>query len=109
MNRDEYKILWDKVVIFIDNFRRNPNIESLQEVKNLGTIEGAFYAGLVEKLSIDYKMTTPAWVYRDEFYLKEPVFPNGLKGESRIYTALECPLAFKLRNIFIGLNTFDRC
>jgi len=48
MNREEYKQLWRMIVIFLDDFRRNTNIESLQEIDSLGVIKGAFYAGIKE-------------------------------------------------------------
>ena len=109
MNRDDYKKLWDKVIHFVDEFRRNPKPESLQEVNDLSTIEGAFYAGVVEFLAKEHNIPVPEWVFDKKYYLSEPLFPNGLKGDSRIYTALESPLAFKTRNIYIGANTFNRC
>jgi len=49
------------------------------------------------------------WVFSSKYYLQNPVFLGGLKGEYRILIMLETPLSFKSRNIFIGANTFDRC
>ena len=109
MNREEYKKLWRMIVSFLDDFRRNPNPESLQEIDSLGIIEGAFYAGLVEEMAKEQNFSVPDWVYKDIYYLSEPLFFNGLTGDSRIITALESPLSFKTRNIFIGSNTFCRC
>ena len=109
MNKEESKKLWRMIVNFLDDFRRNPNPESLQEIDSLGIIEGAFYAGLVEEMAKEQKFSVPAWVYKENYYLSEPLFFNGLYGDSRIITALESPLSFKTRNIFIGADTFSRC
>jgi hypothetical protein len=110
MNRDEYRILWNEIIGFVDDFRRNPSLDKLIE-RNHYTNEtaNAFYAGVVEKLADEQNMTVPEWVFQEKYYLPEPVFLGGLKGEYRIYIMLETPLAFKIRNIFVGENILYRC
>ena len=108
-SQDEYELFWRKIITFVDDFRRQPEPQFLVENEELTTFEGAFYAALVEELAKEFEIAIPNWVYKKKYYLDEPVFPNGLKGDSRIYVALEAPLAFKIRNIYIGKNTFYRC
>jgi len=108
MNK-EYEQFWRKIISFVDNFRRQPDPLFLVENEELSSFEGAFYAAVVEELAKEFEISIPRWVYKKKYYLNEPVFPNGLKGDSRIYAALDAPLAFKTRNIYIGRNTFLRC
>ena len=110
MNRDEYRILWNEIISFVDEFRRNPSIDKLRdEPSYTNDIANAFYAGVVEELAKEQKLYVPQWAFNKKYYLPEPVFMGGWKGEYRILLMLETPLAFQIRNIFIGNNTFERC
>ena len=110
MNRDEYRILWNEIIRFVDDFRRNPSHDKLKERNDaMNDIANAFYAGVVEELAREQNMCAPQWVFQKKYYLPEPVFLGGLKGEYRIFVLLETPLAFKVRNIFVGDNVLDRC
>ena len=110
MNPNEYRILWNEVIRFVDDFRRNPNLEKIQKPPTYSNnVAQAFYAGVVEELTKEQNMNTPMWVFSPKYYLQNPVFLGGLKGIYRIFIMLETPLSFKARNIFIGANTFDRC
>ena len=110
MNRDEYRILWNDIVRFIDDFRRNPKVDKLKEKSGYtNDIANAFYAGVVEELAKEQNMVIPQWVFSKKYYLKEPAFLTDLKGEVKIFIMLETPLAFKTRNIFVGSDTLCRC
>ena len=108
MNKERYRIIWNEIIRFIDDFRLNPLPEKLKYNKYQDKIEGTFYAGVVEMLAKEQGLKIPSWVYNKKYYLSEPVFMGGFKGEYRILIMIETPLIFKIRNIFIGKNTFDR-
>ena len=109
MNRDEYRIFWNKIIRFVDDFRRDPSHDKLLEENDYkNDIANAFYAGVVEELAKEQNMSIPQWVFQNKYYLPEPVFLGGLKGEYRIFIIIETPLAFKIRNIFVGDNVLDR-
>ena len=110
MDRKEYGIFWNKIIRFVDDFRRNPSENKLKEsVVFTNDVAGAFYAGVVEELAKEQNMAVPQWVFQKKYYLYEPTFLTELKGEYRIFVALETPLAFKVRNIFVGADTLFRC
>ena len=109
MTKEEYKSFWNKIIYFVDDFRREPVEDKLREVNIENQMAAAFYAAVVEVLAKEKKMPVPKWVYHEKYYLKEPAFPGPLKGEYRILMMLETPLAFKTRNIFVGANILSRC
>ena len=109
MDSTERLIFWNKIIRFVDDFRRDPTKEKMQEVDMGHPDANAFFAGVVEKLSQEQSIEPPVWIFKKKYYLQEPFFMGELKGISRILTILETPLAFKTRNIYIGANTFDRC
>ena len=109
MSCDEYRILWWDVVRYVDMFRSNPLI-NIEEPQYESAEYNAYFAGLVEFLTKEQKIDTPDWVYNKKYYLSYPIFPTNIKNTLfRVITAIETPLEFKSRNIFIGANTFDRC
>ena len=108
MNKERYRVIWNENIRFIDDFRQNPLPEKLKFNKYQDNTEGAFYAGVVEMLAKEQDFKTPSWVYNKKYYLTEPVFMGGFKGEYRILIMIETPLIFKIRNIFIGKDTFER-
>ena len=110
MNREEYRILWNDIVRFVDDFHRNPSFDKLRKERSYNNIiANAFYAGVVEELAKKHNISIPQWVYKKKYFLPEPVFLGEFKGEYRILILLETPLAFKMRNIFAGDNILDRC
>jgi len=110
MNRDEYRILWNEIIRFVDDFRRNPSFDKLKiEASYTNNIANAFYAGVVEELAKEHNMKAPKWALCKKYYLSEPVFLGGFKSEYRILIMIETPLAFKVRNIFVGENILHRC
>ena len=109
MSIDEYRVLWNEIIRFVDDFRRNPNTK-IKKPWFESDIANAYYAGVVELVTKEQNVRTPKWVYRKIFYLKNPYFAGrGNSFEYRILTMIESPLEFKTRNIFIGENTFSRC
>ena len=110
MDRKEYGILWNKIIRFVDDFRRNPSEDKLKEpVEFTNDVASAFYAGVVVELANEQNMAVPQWVFQKKYYLSEPAFLTELRGEYKIFVALETPLAFKVRNIFVGADTLFRC
>jgi len=109
MNSREYTVLWNKIIMFVDDFRLNPQQNFIKT--SLDSLQAdALYAGVVEYLAREQQVTIPDWVFDRKYYLDEPWFVSGLKNlHHRIITMIECPGEFKSRNIFLGKNTFDRC
>jgi len=109
MDRNEYRIIWNVVIRFVDDFRRNTNMRIKKPMFD-SDIANAFYAGVVEYISNEQNVQAPKWVYNKEYYLSIPFFAGGFKSlEYRILTMIETPVEFKTRNIFLGENTFSRC
>ena len=109
MNQDEYRVLWNEIVRFVDAFRRDPSIEILQKEPSYDDdISNAFYAGLVGKLATDYNFVPPQWIFKKKYFLNEPIFIGGYTGAYNVFLLTDTPLDFKARNIFVASNTFDR-
>lgn len=99
----------------LDEFYRSDNEKRKQMVEqepafypNLAPHILPFLAGMAEKLCNDYNLGCPAWVYRPQYYLKEPVFWMEAKGNLRLVLLVESPIEFRLRNIFISANSLTR-
>ncbi|NTZ20783.1 hypothetical protein EXW96_25680 [Paenibacillus sp. JMULE4] len=100
---------------FLDEFYRSDNEKRKQMVEqepafypNLALHILPFLAGMAEKLCNDYNLECPAWVYRPQYYLKEPVFWMEAKGNLRLVLLVESPIEFRLRNIFTSANSLTR-
>jgi len=106
---DEYREIWNGIIYFVDEFRRNPS-KKIKKPPYRSVLANSFYAGVVEFLTREQNVKPPLWVFDKKYYLKNPWFPDNIKnGKYRIMLMIESPLEFKTRNIFIGENTFSRC
>ena len=109
MEVEEYRIFWNEIIRFVDEFRRNPNMR-IKKPSYENETANAYYAGVVEFLTREQGIKTPKWVYDKKYYLKNPFFAGGFKSTAyRLMLMIESPVEFKTRNIFIGENTFSRC
>lgn len=68
----------------------------------------AYVAAMAEKLCHDYELEYPDWIFKDEYFLKEPWFPPNVKGKARIYLMLYSPVEFLRRNFFVSENAITR-
>ena len=106
----DWKAFWYVLSNFLDDFKRNPDPDILKYPPySIEEKIDVFIAATVEQLSIIYGLEIPKWVYRKHYFLKEPFFPSGLKGDYRFFALRESPLAFSARQIFVTKNVLDRC
>ena len=68
----------------------------------------AMCAATANKLSNDYGLEVPCWVWKDGYYMKEMYFGGILKGRLRIYNMLYSPAEFKHRGLFVDENILMR-
>ena len=69
----------------------------------------AMFAAAVHKLANDYKLEVPAWVWKQEYYMKEkPFFDCNAKGNLRLLFMYKSPTEFKHRNLFVDENILVR-
>lgn len=100
---------------FLDEFYRSSNDQRKKMVEkepsyypSLAPHILPFLAGMTEKLCNDYNLDCPAWIYRPQYYLKEPTFWMEAKGDLRLVLLVESPIEFRLRNIFTSGNSLTR-
>ena len=105
----DWKAFWHTLSNFLDDFKQNPNSDILKHPPySIDEKTDAFVAATVEQLAIMHNLQIPKWVYHKRYFLKEPFFPSGLKGDYRFFALKESPLAFSARQIFITKNALDR-
>lgn len=69
----------------------------------------AYLAGMVHKLSNDFTLAVPEWVFKDKYYLSEPYFSDNASNDHlKIYLMYTSPSEFKHRNIFTSEDTLKR-
>ena len=109
MNEEEYRILWNEVIRFVDAFRINPYMK-IPKPSYKSIVANAYYAGVIEFITREQGIKTPSWVYKKKYYLKVPFFVSGFTNFAyRVITMIETPLEFKTRNVYLGEDTFSRC
>lgn len=65
-------------------------------------IKKAFIAASVQKLSKDYGLVTPEWVFKKAYFnLEHPWFAMNAQGDLRIILLQESPNEFRSRNLFV--------
>jgi hypothetical protein len=107
---NDWESIWFALSNFLDDFKRCPNPDRLESPpKSIDNKTDAFLAGCVEHLSRQHQMPIPSWVKEEQYYLKEPFFPSGLKGSYRIFLLIDSPISFKSRNIYVEYNVLSRC
>jgi len=62
----------------------------------------------VEKLCNDSELEPPAWVFKEKYFLKDPMFALDAKGMLRLVLLVESPNEFVVRNIFVTENCLQR-
>ena len=108
-NCGDWKAFWYTLSNFLDDFKRDPNPNVLQvPPPHIEEKIDCFIAATVEQLAITNELEIPKWVYHKRYFLKEPFFPSGLKGDYRFFALRDSPLAFSARHIFVTGNVLDR-
>lgn len=98
---------------FLDEFYRKNNYERIKMVGtepeyNISMEYKAFLAAAVHKLANDFQIDVPNWVFKKEYYLKEPYFDCNARGKLRLLFMYKSPTEFKHRNIFVDENILQR-
>lgn len=100
---------------FLDEFYRSSKTVRIDMVKDepeyFETISKqtyAFLAGAVEKLCNDSELEPPGWVFKEKYFLKDPMFALDAKGMLRLVLLVESPNEFVVRNIFVTENCLQR-
>jgi|SRR5665647_77599 len=68
----------------------------------------AYVAAMVEKLCTDFSLQYPQWIFKDDYFLRDPWFPAYIKGRARIYLMLYSPVEFLRRNLYVSENVLTR-
>ena len=69
----------------------------------------AYLAAAVHKLSNDYGIKAPDWVFDEMCFLRDkPFFGCGAKGDLRLLFMYKSPPEFKYRNLFVDENVLKR-
>ena len=95
MDRNEYRIIWNVVIRFVDDFRRNPNMKIKKPMFD-SDVANAFYAGVVEYITNEqnviimglssihcFKIATGELLWQhemfqvDDFGQTPPLYSNG--------------------------------
>lgn len=102
---------------FLDDFRRSSNEKRIRGIRrepkkytNVTKEDYAYIAAMVEKLCVDNNIQPPKWVFKEEYFLKDPWFPEKIREFSRmrIVLMIESPVEFKKRNLFVSRNALTR-
>jgi hypothetical protein len=111
-NNSNYNILFGD---FLDEFYRSDKTAKMAMIKdepevfsNVSISKYAFLAGAAEKLCTDSGLEPPKWVFKEKYYLKDPVFAVNAKGNLRIILLAESPNEFVARNVFVSENCLHR-
>ena len=109
-NCPDWKAFWQHLSNFLDEFNAQPNTQILSTPPpDIDEKINCFLAATVEQLAITHGFNIPRWVYDKKYFLKEPFFPSGLKGDYRFFALRESPLAFRARQVFVTKNVLERC
>ena len=97
---------------FIDEFKLDDDKQTLvaeEPMDDLLHTSRCILAGAAEKLSNDYGITPPAWVKKEIYYLKHPIYAFDTQNlEFREHLRKNTPIEFASRNIFYGENVLSR-
>jgi hypothetical protein len=75
---------------------------------NISRENYAYVAAMVEKLCTDYSLQYPQWIFKGDYFLRDPWFPDYVKGRARIYLMLYAPIEFLRRNLYVSENVLTR-
>lgn len=111
-NPEDFEIFFGD---FLDRFYRASQNEKAHYVHDepqlyysIPAATNAFIAGAVEKLCNDAGIEPPSWVFKERFYLKEPMFSLNAKGMLKKILLFESPNEFVARNVFVPDNCLTR-
>jgi len=107
---------WVSFGDFLDDFYRQNAFNRQQMIMqepvngaNADRVSKALFAATVHKLANDYRLEVPAWVWKQEYYMKdEPFFDCNAKGNLRLLFMYKSPIEFKHRNLFVDENILVR-
>ena len=69
----------------------------------------SFAAATAHKLSNDYGLDVPGWVFEKSYYLSDkPYFGCSAKGDLRLLFMYKSPTEFKHRNLFVDEHVLSR-
>ena len=68
----------------------------------------ALYTAYFHKLSNEFRFKLYPWMFKEEYFLKDPYFSMNAKGDLRIVLLIESPKEFRMRNIYVGENVLRR-
>ena len=103
------------VANFLDEFYAAPQPAALEKAPVLlvaqsgeqGRVQDAYLAAITEELARTYNFPAPAWTADEARRLHRPWFASPLAA-LRAVLILECPPAFRSRNLFISANALSR-
>ena len=89
---------WISFGDFLDDFYRQTDQNRQQMIMqepicsaNVDKVSKAMFAATVHKLANDSKLEVPAWVWKQEYYMKEqPFFGCNAKGDLRLLFMYKC-------------------
>ncbi|MGB4313240.1 MAG: hypothetical protein ACOX0L_06370 [Natronincolaceae bacterium] len=98
---------------FLDEFYRKNGHERAKMIEtepgyDIPVEQKAFLASAVHKLANDFQIDVPGWVFKKEYYLKEPYFDCNARGKLRLLFMYKSPAEFKHRNVFVDENILQR-
>ena len=110
------KNFWTSFGDFLDEFYRQTAQNRQQMIMqeplggtNVEKADKAMFASAVHKLANDYQLEVPAWVWKQEYYMKEqPFFDCNAKDNLRLLFMYKSPTEFKHRNLFVDENILVR-
>lgn len=82
-----------------------------EEPESYSNVSQEYYASIaatVHNICEKYDVPRPEWIMKDKYFLKEPYFGIGAKGNLRLILLLESPAHFRMRNVFVSENALDR-
>ncbi len=98
---------------FLDEFYRKNDCERTKMIEiepehDILIEQKAYLASTVHKLANDFQINVPEWVFKKEYYLKEPYFDCNARGKLRLLFMYKSPAEFKHRNVFVDENVLQR-
>jgi len=111
LGREDGAILYGN---FLDDFYRATIEEKAQMLSDepkkyddVCEIDYVNIAATAHKLANDSGIPAPEWVFKSEYYAKDPYFPVRNPNLRLVYM-YESPAEFKHRNMFVSANALSR-
>ena len=88
-NSDNFELYWKDFLDYYFRCDKKQKKEIVREepenFKELSKQRYAFIAAAVEKLCNDYNITPPDWIFKDKYFLKDPMFALNARGDLRLF------------------------